>query len=84
MEALEKCVRELGFQETECEGIFTSVMGHDPQHPCEGGRWQEIPLEDLHQELKNLVENYGTARYKKTPYINILRGVKNNGPWEVE
>lgn len=37
MEALEKCVRELGFQETKCKGIFTSVMGHDPQHPCAGG-----------------------------------------------
>lgn len=59
-------------------------MGHDPQHPCAGGGWQEIPLEDLQQELKNLVENYGTTRYKKPPYINILRDVKNNGPWEVE
>lgn len=58
-------------------------MGHDPQYPRTEGRWQEIPLEDLHQELNKLAENYGTTRYKN-PYINILRGVKDNGPWEGE
>lgn len=37
-------------------------------------------MEGWHQELKNLVENYSTACYKKPPYINILGGVKHNGP----
>lgn len=55
--------------------------GSRPPVSTHRGKMTGNPLEDLHQELNKLAENYGTTRYKN-PYINILRGVKDNGPWE--